>query len=126
MVRSDSGQKAVPLELEHGKIQPDRTLAESAAVALSEYLKSLKAGNVTTPIPRSAVEALPVPSAPRLDESGYWRVGPWILESRNGELALTYRSVQPGTGLEYVATLQRSDQTLAVQTITMRQIYQRR
>jgi len=126
MVKSDSEQKAVMLELDGGNIQPDRTLAEAASFALSDHLRSLKAGNAVPSIPLSAVDTLPVPSAPELDDSGHWRLGPWILESRSGELALTYRAVQPGTGVEYVATLQRSNQGVRVKSISMRQIYQRR
>jgi hypothetical protein len=115
-----------PLDLDGGPLRPEEAIARAAHQALLTYFLDVKSGRVAASVSRDVVDALPPPAQPQLDANGYWRLGAWILESRSGKLALTYRPVQPEPRLEYVATLHGDPKRMEVVSLTMRQLYARR
>ncbi len=118
--------KPAPLELEHGTLAPDRSLAAAAHRSLVSYLHNIDSGALTPSLDNKEIKALPIPIEPRLDENGYWRLGVWLLEGRSGSLALTYRPTQADPRIEYVAMLHGDTETLKVVGLTRRQLHPRR
>ena len=114
------------LELDQGPLRPDKTVARAAFLALLSYFRGVKSGLVVPSLSRDVVDAMPIPLEPRLEVGGYWRLGSWLLESRSGALALTYRPVQPEVRFEYVAALRGDAQKLEVASLTMRQLHARK
>ena len=114
------------LDLDGGPVRPEETIARAAHQALLAYFRDVKSGRVAASLSRDVVDVLPPPTEPHLDATGYWRLGAWLLESRSGKLALTYRPVQPEPRLEYVATLRGDTKRLEVASLTMRQLHPRR
>lgn len=121
-----SSASIATLDLERGPFQPSETFARAAYGALSNYLRALKSGGVSSQLSVEVIEAVPVPAAPRLDAMGYWRLGVWLLETRGGDLALTYRPTQAEPRIEYVATLKEETEAVSVISLTMRQLHPRR
>lgn len=123
---SQPEQRPAALNLEHGSIEPDRRVAELALHALAAYLHNVKAGVIEPALGVEMVSGLSAPSEPRLDSSGYWRLGVWLLEARSGALALTYRPVQPEPRYEYVAILRGDGKLLKVETLSLSTMRPRR
>jgi len=114
------------LDLDQGEVRPDQALARAAQRALDEHFEQVKAGRLKPSLSREVFDALPRGSEPQLEASGYWKLGAWMLESRSGALALTYRPMQPEPRYEFVAALRRNAGAFEVATLTMRQLHPRR
>ncbi|RKI43047.1 hypothetical protein D7Y27_16005 [Corallococcus sp. AB004] len=114
------------LDSEQGPVRPNQSFARAAYESSLKHLQAIKAGEIPSSLSREFIEALPVPAEPRLDATGYWRLGDWLLESRSGDLALTYRPPQLEPRMEYVVTLKGDVETSIAPSLTVRKIHPRR
>jgi hypothetical protein len=122
-----SSRMQTTLPLDGGQLIITLEDAQEIKRALEAYL-TFSRREIEQTLPRNLIDALPKATGDAwIDEDGSVHIGAWLLESRGGKLALTYRPSPPTSsiGYRYEAHLEQVEGQWKVSSITFAKLYYR-
>ena len=125
--QSGSGPQTATIRLPSGDVRLTAADARQIGAALKLYLQTNpKVGKVPMLTPDSGAW-LRAQDEGAIDPQGSVRVGPWLLQGRDGSLVVTYREPPAGrkVSYQYLARLNRKEDGWYVDDMTWEKIYAR-